>query len=301
MDTFRGTISPEASALRDRIPSELAIGVRGDFVTLGYNLEEIKTARTVRQTEEILDRANETREDAIAREIKNLNQTLSREEIDEVNEMLNWIMGAMEVGSLGWVDTKCLQGLLLLKTETAALVSLATQITSNYGALLQANESEFVTLVSDNIGDYLLVSSRDDRQIQHSNVEVQETEVAIIKRVVNTFCGDDLYRRFNFEKFFDSIGGEKALRIDVDEDAVHIKIILACLIALCDKHDDKDLIGLHDYARIWLFEHLKKIDLDSASEVALKEIGPKLCKLLMEPAFIDACKLCCRSGSNVFY
>ena len=287
MAKFQGKLSGELSAPQHRIPAELASGVKGDFFTLGYKLDEISKARNARQTEQILLRANETREDAIAREVSSLDSTLSRDEIGEVNEMLNWLLGAMDVGSVEWVDTDCLEGLLLLKTDTAAQ-DLSNHITNRYNALLGVDKDGFVTLVSDNIKDYLLSSDREHRQIPRPNAEIQDAEIAIVKRVINTFFGDELYRRFNFEEFFRTIGGEQDQHIHVDESAIHPKVVQSCLIALCEKHDEEGVDSLRDCARMWFLDHLKRIDLDSESGVVLKEIGSRLCKLLMEPAFIDS-------------
>ena len=152
------------------------------------------------------------------------------------------------------------------------------------------DKDDFVTLVSDDVKEHLISAARKERQLQRPNVEVQEAEIAIVKRVVNTFCGDDLYKRFNFEDFFTSIGGEKALQIHVDEDAIHARIVQTCLTTLCEKHDDESLSSLRDYARMCFVEHLAKIDSESVSEVVAKDITSRLCRLLMEPAYIDACK-----------
>lgn len=217
MDIFQTTANEEVTSLQQRIPGELAAGVKGDFVRLGYKLDEISKCTRVRQIENILDRANETREDAIKRQISSLNASLSREEIEDLNEILNWMFGAVEIEATGWVDTECLEGVLLLKTGTSAVVSLTKQIKNKYASLLGLDRGDFVTLVSDDVRQYLVASSREARQIQPPNEQVQVAEIAIVKRVISTFCGDDLYKRFNFEAFFESMGGEKVAKIQIDE------------------------------------------------------------------------------------
>ena len=95
MDVFKDNTSDEVSELRMRIPNELAAGVKGDFVSLTYKLEEISKCTRVRQIEQVLGRASETREEAIKRGVNNLNASLNRDEIEELNEILNFVIGAM--------------------------------------------------------------------------------------------------------------------------------------------------------------------------------------------------------------
>jgi hypothetical protein len=292
MDIFQTSANEEVSALQNRIPSELAAGVKGDFVRLGYKLDEISRCTRVRQISEILERASETREVAIKRQISTLNSSLTRDEIEDLNEILSWILGAIDVEAIGYVDTECLEGVLLLKTGTPAVVSLSKQIKSKYTSLLELSKSgdfELVTLVSDDIRQYLVTSARERSKIQAPNNEVQAAEVAIVKRVVSTFCGDDLYKRFNFESFFDSRGGEKAAKIHIDEMSMHVKILRACLVVLCDKlEDDKDLKSLREYARMYFVEHLIHVDRDALDNDTVKWITTQLARILVEEGPIDA-------------
>ena len=287
MDIFQTTANEEVSILQNRIPGELAAGVKGDFVRLGYKLDEISKCTRVRQIEQILERANETREDAIKRQISSLDVSLNRDEIEDLNEILNWMVGAMEVEATGWVDTECLEGVLLLKTKTPAVVSLAKQIKNKYASLLDLDKLDFVTLVSDDIRQYLLASAKEIGQIQPPNEQVQVAEIAIVKRVVSTFCGDDLYKRFNFEAFFESMGGEKAAKIQIDEKNMHAKILQTCLVALCDKPSDDDLYSLHQYARTYFAEHLNRIDRQALDNTTLKWVRTQLAWLLVESDPID--------------
>ena len=288
MDIFQTTANEEVSALQRRIPDELAAGVKGDFVRLGYKLDEISKCTRVRQIEQILERANETREDAIKRQISSLNASLTRDEIEDLNEILNWMVGAMDVEATGWCDTECLEGVLLLKTGTPAVVSLAKQIKNKYASLLDLDRLDFVTLISDDIRQYLVTSAKETRQIQPPNEQVQVAEIAIVKRVIGTFCGDDLYKRFNFDAFFESMGGEKVAKIQIDEKNMHVKILQTCLMALCDKPTDDSLDSLHQYARMYFAEHLKSIDRQTLNNTTTKWLRTQLARLLVESGPIDA-------------
>ena len=296
MDIFQTSANEEVTTLQNRIPSELATGVKGDFVRLGYKLDEISRCTRVRQISEILERASETREVAIKRQISTMNGSLTKDEIEDLNEIMNWILGAMDVEGIGWVDTECLEGVLLLKTGTPSVVSLAKQIRSKYTSLLDltveitsAGKMEFVTLVSDDIRQYLVTAAKESQQIQAPTSEVQAAEVAIVRRVVSTFCGDDLYKRFNFESFFDGMGGEKAAKIHIDEKSMHVKILQACLVVLCDKpKDDKDLKSLREYARMYFVDHLRQVDREALDNDTVKWIRTQLARILVEESPIDA-------------
>ena len=288
MDIFQTSANDEVTALQNRIPAELAAGVKGDFVRLSYKLNEISRCTRVRQIELILERANETREDAIKRQISSLNASLSKDEIEELNEILNWLLGAIDVEAVGWVDTECLEGVLLLKTGTPAVVSLAKQITSKYASLLDLDKRDFVTLVSDDIRQYLVSTARMFQQMQPLSSEVQVAEIAIVKRVIGTFCGDDLYKRFNFEAFFESLGGEKAAKIQIDERSVHYRILHSCLVVLCEKPSEPSLKSLREYARLYFVEHLRRIDKQTLDNASLKWVRTQLARLLTDPEPIDA-------------
>ena len=64
----------------------------------------------------------------------------------------------------------------------------------------------------------------------------------------NTFGAEDLYEKFGLDTFFDGKLGDQAVRIHLDESGRHVKVLEACLIAMCDVADDPDFEPLRSYA-----------------------------------------------------
>lgn len=122
---FRAPLDSDVRGLKDRVKTTLARGVRGDYFTLESKLSEISKARNVDQVEEILKRADEDRAQVIERQIRQLNETLTSDEIDEVNEILLWVNYAIPL----WSSVELLENVLRLETRRNRLLgSFRTRI-----------------------------------------------------------------------------------------------------------------------------------------------------------------------------
>ena len=294
MDRFQDADNQELVELKGRIKAKLSEGARGDYSALDYRLDDISRSRTVRQVEEILERASESRTQEIAREISQLNDTLSKDEIREVNEILLWYSASFK-----YFNVKQFEAILSLKAETQSLISLEKQIRDRYSGLFDIDEDKMVTLRTDDITEYLTQSNeqndaKENGSGRSSNATFEEGEVSLVKRILkihfNTvFGGEDVYQRFRFDEFFESKLGDQAVRIRLmSMDECHVRAALGCLVILCDKPDDSDYAILMDYVGEWFADHLKNIELEKTDPSIRQEIGRKLVRLLREPSLIDA-------------
>lgn len=132
MDILKKSDQAIIAKLRTRIRETFTQGARGDFVKLDYKLSAVRTKRRPAEFDEVLEHAREDREDTIAREVERLNETLSQENIHDLNELLAWIIGALEPLTLPQLDA-----ILLVENGEKSFASLQEQIRDKHAALLE--------------------------------------------------------------------------------------------------------------------------------------------------------------------
>ncbi|GIZ45940.1 hypothetical protein CKM354_000908600 [Cercospora kikuchii] len=283
--------------LKERARTELGTGVKGDYFALDYKLDSVSKSRNFREVEEVLSLARESRSQAIAREINQLNDTLRKDEIREVNDLLMWVITAFQYLSIDQCES-----VLRLKADTFTLVALEKQIKEKYYSLFDVDDEKLVTMRSDDIREYLDKKDEDtlkDNGSTHlklhssEHVALQEGEIALVKRVLQThlkniFGGDDLYERFDFDAFFASKLGDQAVRIHLEPMNIsHVRLSQACLVAICDKFGEEEYASFHVYAYEWFADHLRAISDNDDIDVATKQdVGRKLVRILREEALI---------------
>jgi hypothetical protein len=311
---YRGTLESDDRALKDRVKTTLARGVRGDFFTLQSKLDEIAKARDVDKVDEILRRADEDRAQVVERQIKQLNENLTTDEIEEVNELLKLVIAGFRVPSINSLEL----ALRLQGRKNKLLGPLLQRIRERYSDLFLLEEEEaaasndaiHVHLRSEEIENYLrkaeeqtLLTGKGSAR-RSGEGEFQEAEIALVERVIKTHMryvfgeeGQDIYVKYRFNEFFESKRGPTAAQIHFRSDQAHVDIARGCLIALCDNYDDIEYDSLHDYAFMFFADHLRSqvegspfegLRLRTVDTLAKFDIGRKLVRLLREQAFIDA-------------
>ncbi|CAK1360558.1 unnamed protein product [Cercospora beticola] len=302
MDIFASKSERNAdkiTELKERARIDLGTGVKGDYFALDYKLDSLSKSRNFREVEEVLSLARETRSQAIAREINHLNDTLRKDEIRELNDLLMWVITAFSDLSV----EQC-ESVLRLKADTFTLIALEKQIREKYYALFDVDDEKMVSMRSDDIREYLDKEDKDapnDNSSAHhqphasEHVALEEGEIALVKRLLKThfnniFGGEDLYDRFGFEAFFESKLGDQAVRIHLETFNVsHVRLAQACLVAICDKFDDEEYASFRTYAYEWFADHLRAITNNDDIDIATKQdVGRKLVRVLREPEFIEA-------------
>ncbi|KAF2209646.1 hypothetical protein CERZMDRAFT_70123 [Cercospora zeae-maydis SCOH1-5] len=284
--------------LKERARIDLGTGVKGDYFALDYKLDSVSKSRNFREVEEVLSLARETRSQAIAREINQLNDTLRRDEIKELNDLLMWVITAFQDLTVDQCES-----ILRLKADTFTLIALEKQIREKYYSIFDVDDEKLVSLRSDDIREYLDKKDEDaakDNVTDHhrtrasEHVALEEGEIALVERLVKThfnniFGGEDLYDRFGFEAFFKSKLGDQAVRIHLETFNIsHVRLAQACLVAICDKFEDEEYASFHTYAYEWFADHLRAITDNDEIDVATKQdVGRKLIRVLREQAFIE--------------
>ncbi|KAJ5437885.1 uncharacterized protein N7458_008883 [Penicillium daleae] len=283
MEIFDGS-SDQVIALRGEILENFTRKTNGDFVNVGLLLDEISGKQRPSEIRDILVRAGESRSDTIFRKIDKLNETLSDEDISDLNHLLTWVMFADRP-----LTPAELEAVLFLKSRETSLRPLTERIRDHYSSLLCVTGT-YVHLVSDLIEDYLRTNSdsegtRDDRDLDTVG-DVSEVEVRIVRRFLESVCDPTLFSKFGFDEFFKRKMKRTTARIRVDTETAHLMIASACLEVICSK-TSPNLDGLLEYAAARLGEHLKKADPSLTQPRHKIALGPLLVKIFVDDEVID--------------
>ncbi|KAB2569881.1 hypothetical protein DBV05_g11467 [Lasiodiplodia theobromae] len=132
-------------------------------------------------------------------------------------------------------------------------------------------------------------SNQEQQMVGNNNRgKVDEKEVAIVERLLLATCGEDLYKRFGFDSFFDHLRNNTAdsvqltahvqnniapktlpstSKIQFETHDGHLRIISFLLKSICLPDAKKLYKSLHNYASTYLFEHIKELDISEMEEL----------------------------------
>jgi hypothetical protein len=278
-----GGSSDQVMALRGEILETLTNETKGDFVNVGLLLDEISGKQRPSEIRDILARSGENRSDTIVRKMDMLNETLSDEDISDLNHLLTWVLFAERQ-----LTPEELETVLFLKSREPSLRPLAEKIRDQYSSLLRITGA-YVYLVSDSIEDYLRTKSDpegtgDDQDLDTIG-DVSEAEVRIVRRFLESVCDPKLFSRFGFDEFFQRKMKGKTVRIRADTETAQLMILSACLEVICSK-PSPNLDALLEYAVSNLGEHLKHADPSLTQPRHKIAIGPQLVKIFTDEEVI---------------
>ncbi|KAK8152826.1 hypothetical protein BC567DRAFT_267820 [Phyllosticta citribraziliensis] len=170
-------------------------------------------------------------------QINHLNKSLSGEEIQDLNNILPWLV----LPSRFWPTLGQIEDILVLNRGGQRPVkSLQNYITEKFNGLLDLRGSH----VSSRAEGYYRkkFNMNEESSIHHFprrtsgfgkvHQEIHPSEIALVKRLLANVCGDDLYQRFGFNEFFKEKGDTTQNDIDFHPIDGHIKIITTCLKSL---------------------------------------------------------------------
>lgn len=294
MEILSGS-SEQVSSLRHEILENLTTKTHGDFVNVGLLLHEISQKQRPGEIRDILSRSGGKRSDTIVRKIESLNETLSEDDIADLNILLTWVIFGC------WQSTLVtLESVLFFKTGESSLRPLAEKITDQYASLLQLKckphpETKMISphsqisLVSDSIEEFLL-NKTELEKAEHAQGwdltgNVNEAEVRIVRRFLESVCDPKLFSKFGFEDFFQRKLKGNTARIGVDVDTAHLRILETCLEVL-NSDKSPNVAFLETYASYCFPEHLTKSDPSLTQPQKKIALGPLLVNLFTDKKLI---------------
>ncbi|CAG8426824.1 unnamed protein product [Penicillium salamii] len=286
--------SDQVLSLRREILENLTTQTRGDFVNVGLLLHEISGKQRPGEIRDILSRSGGNRSDTIVRKIEQLNETLSDDDISDLNILLTWV-----VFSIRDLTLEELESVLTLKTGEASLRPLAEKITDQYSSLFTIKGEPHpitkvipitsrVTLVSDSIERFLRTKNEsesiEDSQELNLSGDVSEAEVRIVRRFLESVCDPRLFGKFGFDEFFQRKLKGKTARVGLDIETAHLRILATCLQAL--RSQDSRHLAFNRYAAVFFAEHLKQADPSLTQPQHKTALGPQLVSLFTDEKII---------------
>ncbi|KAI9370382.1 hypothetical protein BJX61DRAFT_96710 [Aspergillus egyptiacus] len=282
MDILSGS-TEQVKSLRGEILEGLATRTNGDFVSIKLLLDEISTKQRPGEIREIISRSGENRSDTIVRTIASLNETLSDEDISDLNELLTWVIFASCP-----LSVEELEAVLFLKSGEPSLRPLIEKLRGPYSSIFRMAATN-VHLTSDSIGEFLRQSSTpgDGEETRNDSTDISEGEVRIVRRFLESVCDPALFAKFGFEEFFErKLKGKSAL-VAVDPEMAHLKLASACLEVICSIELSPNLDALAEYAIHNFGHHLARADPALTPPRHKIALGPRLVKVFTDEKVIE--------------
>ncbi|KAJ5924059.1 hypothetical protein N7466_008246 [Penicillium verhagenii] len=290
MSILKGLSDPVLDLRRDILQC-LTTETSGDYVNVSLLLHEISGKQRPSEIRNILSRSGGKRSDTIARKIELLNETLSDEDISDLNEILTWTVVASRPLSLAE-----LEAVLFAKNREASLRPLAEKIMDRYSSMLRIMgephpishiipRTSKVVLISDSINDFLRANGRiemtSDVHGSISTENVNEFEVRIVRRFLESVCDSTLFSKFGFDDFFQQKLIGKAGKIGIEIESAHLRVVSTCLKTFLPP-TTPNLAPLLPFAIDSLAYHLKQADLSLVQPQYKAAIGPDLVRLFTD-------------------
>ncbi|KAI0835757.1 hypothetical protein F5Y06DRAFT_118345 [Hypoxylon sp. FL0890] len=277
---------------RDKIIEKLPQNVGGSYSRLQFGLDDVirllSTRTAVRELDRMLDQPMSSHEAAI----KNLQRTLTADEISELNELLKWVLFFNEPMTL-----EHLEAAMFLYSGTESLASLQFIIKNKYSAVLKLEEG--YVYGQDGVKDYLQKDKDTSSKSSHSKDRSTISMTITINNVDQEICGHFLWDlahkairdKFKFE--FDAASPNNSLHssspaaITVDEFEAHHTIVTRTFEYLDEEPKDQTKV-IGEYLVGWLPYHLGRLrQLEDEEKGALTpneqfKIGQNLYKLFKD-------------------
>ncbi|OJD29034.1 nacht and tpr domain protein [Diplodia corticola] len=262
--------SKEETEILKKLEEKLRQDYSGGYQQAESALDDIKNAiGSMSELQRILDR-----EPGINLEwhIKRLTSILSKEEIEEVNDIVICIALLTVWPSLKQLETflKLREGLDHDQVKSIEFSGLQERLQERYSQLFHLEDDEDQIVKSKDTMDFFLererslkdgaarlagLQSGNDRTTQN---QLHESEIATVEKIINSVCGDEVFKRFHFDDFFKKLRDPRnslSATIQFNSTEGHIEIIYRTLKAACDEARER-YRSLHEYAAMDLMDHL---------------------------------------------
>ncbi|KAH0522734.1 hypothetical protein TsFJ059_006533 [Trichoderma semiorbis] len=272
---------------RDKILDKLPQNVEGSYSRLQFGLDDVmrllSTRTAMRELDRMLDQSMSSHEAAI----KNLQRSLTADEISELNELLKWVLFSNEPMTL-----EKLEAAMFLYSGTESLASLEYIIKNKYSAVLKLDDG--CVFGQDGVKEYLRKDIDSSGRASNTKDRATISMTITINNVDQELCGHflwDLAHKAIRDKFNFNLDGDasNALHggrdtIAVDEFEAHHTIVTRAFEYL-SKSPREQTENIGPYLVTWLPFHLSRLrqleddDQGSLMPSEQSEIGQNLYKL----------------------
>lgn len=290
----------ETSKLKDWLRDKLPDFVKGNFYRLQTALdrfaEDYKRSQSASDIIRNLETADLSQDpNTVAMQVvAQLNKSLNSQEIDQLNEMLTWII----YGRL-YLTVDELRAALFLRFKAEPAQPLAAQLASKgkYEPLFLIDQDRRV-YTKDNIDPVLMADSRrkrieggtgkGDKPKISMTIKITNADVETVQRFFWDLGERAVFERFAFENIERKLEAQN--RISVHEVEACITIILRCADVLLAEPNESTA-AMVEYALVYLVAHLEKlkefVDAGEVKDSETQSIVDKLVNLLSDTECIE--------------
>ncbi|EQB52262.1 NACHT and TPR domain-containing protein [Colletotrichum gloeosporioides Cg-14] len=177
----------EQERAKAKILEKIPPKVDGKYSLLRFELDrltrQLSKRTAIQELDEMLDQTMSSLEAAI----KDLERSLTADEISELNELLKWVMYSHDYMSLAQLEAA-----MVLTSDIASLTSLEYVIRTKYSAILSI-EDEYYVYLQDGVEEYLQKADTSSGQSQRSTGGSTISMTISINNVDQELCGNFLW------------------------------------------------------------------------------------------------------------
>ncbi|KAJ6534644.1 hypothetical protein DFH09DRAFT_1325264 [Mycena vulgaris] len=245
---------------KDKILEKLPQNVQGSYSQLQFGLDNVIRLLSTRAAVKELDRMLEQSMSSHEVAIKNLQRSLTVDEIRELNELLKWVLFSNEPMNLDQLEAA-----MFLYSGTESLASLKYIIKNKYSAVLKL-EDQYV-YGKDGVRDYLQKEKDTSGKSSQSKERPTISMSITINNVDQDLCGHFLWDlahkairdkfKFDFDATSNALHNSQAA-IALDEFEAHHTIVTRAFEYLSKEHSDQTK-EIGKYLVNWLPYHLDRL------------------------------------------
>ncbi|KAK8159314.1 hypothetical protein IWX90DRAFT_507586 [Phyllosticta citrichinensis] len=279
--------------------SDIPTGIRNyDFIEflLGKINDNLWSTEKVRELAEKLSTGGKFA--LVQYQLEHASQVLGKEEIQDLNKILPWL--ALPCNA--WLELQMVEDIVeIAGREPPRLIVRKTYISEKFNDLMKLEGDVQISVTSSHPAGYFTEKFQmtADQTVTEENGrsrrdgqpddELHPSEISMVKNLLKSVCGDELYKKFGFVQFFNE--KEEPLRRGIYFHPIqgHIHIITTCLKAICHTETD-DYQSLFQYTAWRLPWHLSQIDPEMLSDgqiAAMAKVMPLLCQFLDDDHVIE--------------
>lgn len=287
------------SRIVDTIQEKVPRIANGSFNGVRQVIETVsKRIESGYSEEQILDLISgptlENKGEAAIRIVDELNNSLSAQEIDQLNELLIWTIYALD-----YIDAKGIQAALFLRTKTRPLQSLEKKVAQKYSGLLKIeSNTNFFVMSNSDLEPFFNDTKRKTKQLDMEGNDDPKISMKIEIDHVNLSKAQrffwDLSEKIVLEKFAFTnslVENEQTAKISANPTDAHLALTRTCFdLLLEDPSEETDT--LCQYALTYLLMHLsilkQESHADSLKTAEREDIVAYLVSLLQSAERIDS-------------
>lgn len=283
IDVFAETSDSEDDGiddLRKMIQSKLISQTSGNFFMMDTIITQISALDYDKDIKRVLDGAGKSLAEHIDDDIRNLNDTRSRKELEEINEVILWISFAQER-----MTVEKMKVVLQFKNNATSLRPLEERLKKFL--LFEIDNEGYVNFRSEKILESIPERAQTAENRQKNDEVVNKGEIDIIRHFLGTVCPPLLVQKLELEQHFQQKLRPRQEQIyQEDRNTAHFRLARTCIFVLANENSDRLRI-LRGYAAQHLIHHMKEVDLAAIDRDVKAEIGRDLIRMFFNKFAID--------------